>query len=274
MVISIVVTMLVVTGVIAGLAGDDDAAPPGWAVPSAPAPPPATPAPLDAPEPTPSPTPSPAPALNLNAEVDVEVDGFFSWAALDRRTGERAGSRNQARTSSTESMIKVWIVADYLRRRRAGKRREAAAEAELAIRDSHNGTTESLYRAGGTNDVVERMIDMCGLTDTEIYPYWWNRRDLRRDVVRGEDADGTAAGRVDRLGAGADAEGARTTDPEDQPCPTAVGAAGASSTAAQVREARWRSKRLTAIGRTNSWHICAWPSPTLGDGADTCDREG
>ncbi|HLU33549.1 MAG TPA: hypothetical protein VKZ74_05960 [Natronosporangium sp.] len=266
MVISIVVTMLVVTGVIAGLAGDDDAAPPGWAVPSAPAPPPATPAPLDAPEPTPSPTPSPAPALNLNAEVDVEVDGFFSWAALDRRTGERAGSRNQARTSSTESMIKVWIVADYLRRRtEAGKEpsKRRLREAELAIRDSHNGTTESLYRAGGTNDVVERMIDMCGLTDTEIYPYWWSRTEISaRDAVRlGECiADGTAAGPEWTDWVLEQMRKVRgTTDPEDQPMPNG-GEGGRwgiiDGLPPEVREAGVAIKNgWTAIGRTNSWHI-------------------
>ena len=40
---------------------------------------------------------------------------FFSWALLDRKTGKISGSPNMTATSSTESMIKAWIVSDYLR---------------------------------------------------------------------------------------------------------------------------------------------------------------
>jgi hypothetical protein len=66
-----------------------------------------------------------------------------------------------------------------------------------AIRDSDDYAAERLYAAGGHNEVVERMIDMCGLTDTEIYPFWWSRTELTAvDAIRmGECiANGTAAG--------------------------------------------------------------------------------
>jgi len=261
---SIVVLMVALTSTVASVAGDDDP-PQGWEIPSAPAAP--TPSASPTPPVTPTPEASPGPpGLDLTAQVDVKVDGFLSWAALDRRTGERAGSRNQAKTSSTESMIKVWIVADYLRRRsEAGKQpsQRRLREAELAIRDSHNGAAESLYRAGGTNDVVERMIDRCGLTDTEIYPYWWSRTEISaRDAVRlGECiADGTAAGpewtdwlleQMRKVRGG--------TGPDDQPMDNG-GEGGRwgiiDGLPPEVVDAGVAIKNgWTAIGRTNSWHL-------------------
>lgn len=260
--LTIVVVMVALTSAVTR-AGDSGSLPSGWEVPTAPSPS-ATPAPT--PTPTPLPTPLGAPGLDLTAEVDVEVDGFFSWAALDRRTGERAGSRNQARTSTTESMIKVWIVADYLRRRsEAGKQpsERRLREAELAIRDSHNGATESLYRAGGANDVVERMIDMCGLTDTKIYPYWWSRTEISaRDAVRlGECiADGTAAGPEWTDWVLEQMRKVRgSTDPADQPMDNG-GEGGRwgiiDGLPPEVVDAGVAIKNgWTAIGRTNSWHL-------------------
>lgn len=140
------------------------------------------------------------PGLDLAAEVSVDIDGFLSWAVLDRRTGERAGA-NQRRTTTTESMIKIWLAADLLRRESRGDREPGEqwlAEARRAIRVSHNGAAERLYQAGGRNAVVERMIESCGLQDTRGYPGYWSRTLISaRDAVRlGECvADGTAAGK-------------------------------------------------------------------------------
>jgi len=137
------------------------------------------------------------------AEVTVEIEGFLAWAALDRTNREVAASPNATETSSTESMIKVWIVADYLRRLAAQGQRpsdDSLRDAQLAIRDSHNGAAERLYAAGGRDAVVHRLIEICGLTETHI-PVggsgWWSRTQMSaRDAVRmGECiADGTAAG--------------------------------------------------------------------------------
>jgi hypothetical protein len=150
------------------------------------------------PRPAPEPPPPPVPRLDLATEVGVDIDGFLTWAALDRATGRTASSGNQVNT--TESMVKAWIVADYLRR--TAERGEEPGRARLqdasrAVRDSNNDATERLYAAGGHNAVIERMIDMCGLTDTEIFPFWWSRTGITAmDAVRlGEClADGTAAG--------------------------------------------------------------------------------
>jgi hypothetical protein len=161
-------------------------------------------APSDAgptPTPAPEPPPPPPPPLTLASQrVSVKVDGFFSWALLDRDTGRITGSRNLAATNTTESMIKVWLVADYLRRADERKRRPTAErlkQASVAIRDSNDGAAQSLYTAGGGNAVIRRLISVCDLTDTRVYSGWWSRtRMSARDAVRmGECvADGRAAG--------------------------------------------------------------------------------
>jgi hypothetical protein len=140
----------------------------------------------------------PAPTPDLSATVSVDIDGFLTWAVRDRTTGQVASAGDGI--NSTESMIKVWVVADHLRRMTESGEipsREDLTDARLAIRDSNNQTTQRLYAAGGYDEVVERMIDQCGLTDTEVVPDWWSRTMISaEDAVRlGECvADGTAAG--------------------------------------------------------------------------------
>jgi hypothetical protein len=126
--------------------------------------------------------------------VRVKVDGFFSWALLDRRTGKITGSPNSAKaTSSTESMIKVWIVSDFLRR--AAEDGETPSKSRLsqaskAIRDSDDDAAGSLYSAGGGTAVTRRMISMCGLTNTRLgsvpgYVGWWSFTEMSaQDVTR------------------------------------------------------------------------------------------
>lgn len=136
-------------------------------------------------------------------EVTVEVDGFLAWALRDRITGDTVASANATETSSTESMIKTWLVADRLRRI-AERGREPGSEvlrdARLAIRDSHNAAAQRLYVAGGQDAVVRRMIKICGLADTHIpegSSGWWSRTEMSAiDAVRLGAclADGTAAG--------------------------------------------------------------------------------
>jgi hypothetical protein len=137
------------------------------------------------------------------AEVDVDIEGFLAWAALDRTTGTLVTAPNATETSSTESMIKVWIVADHLRRA-SGQGVEPSEQeledARVAIRQSDSSAAQRLYERGGQDAMVERMIDICGLADTYIPQDgsgWWSRTEMSAvDAVRlGECvADGTAAG--------------------------------------------------------------------------------
>ncbi|MEH0937987.1 hypothetical protein [Micromonospora psammae] len=164
--------------------------------------------------PVPAPTAPPPPTLTA-APVSVDFKGeFFGWALLDRKTGTVSGSKNMASTSSTESMLKAWIVADYLRQ--LGDKEPPAAlkkAASLAIRDSNDDAANKVYAAAGGSykvpaggqpgPVVKRAISICGLTDTRrgnVRPYegWWSfTRMSPRDAARLGDciADGRAAGR-------------------------------------------------------------------------------
>lgn len=175
---------------------------------------PAVPSPTTAPAAAPSPTkPAPVkqetssreaerPSRSLTAgRVNLAFTGdFIGYAMLDRRTGEIIASRNATQTSSTESMIKVWLVADHLRR--AAESGQTVTQAELAqgsaaIRHSDDRAAQALYLSGGGNEVVQRMIDICGLTDTTLFDQWWSRTQMSpRDAVRLAQcvADGTAAG--------------------------------------------------------------------------------
>nr|WP_240948108.1 class A beta-lactamase-related serine hydrolase [Planosporangium mesophilum] len=135
--------------------------------------------------------------------VDVSVDGFLSWSLLDRRTGAISGSANHAdATSSTESMIKVWIAADYLRQQAAGggtPTQQRLAELTTMIRDSDDLAAEDIYRLDGGNAVVSRMISTCGLTGTTAVNGWWSRTQVTADDAARLGlcvADGRAAGRT------------------------------------------------------------------------------
>lgn len=157
-----------------------------WSAPDASAPPPdAGPAPSAA---FPPPT------------VNVEFSGFYSWAVLDRRTGARYGSENQNRTNFGESMIKAWIAADFLNRTaQRGATPDARRTDQLVrmIRDSNNGAAESLWLASGGDASIRRLISVCGLVDTRVYPAWWSQTYMsaRDAVTMGECiANGTAAG--------------------------------------------------------------------------------
>ena len=152
-----------------------------------------------APEPT-TPPPPPPPALRAT-DVSLSVKGFSSWALLDRKSGQVTGSANVKATSSTESMVKVWIVSDYLRREAAAKRKPSVTrlkQATAAIIDSDDDSTQTLYQLGGGNRIINRLIKVCELRDTFIGDSgWWSRTQISaRDAVQMGQcvADGRAAG--------------------------------------------------------------------------------
>lgn len=150
---------------------------------------------------TPTPTPT-LPPLPVSAqEVDIDLDGWYSWALLDTRTGELSGSDNRDETSTTASLIKAWTAADYLRR--TAERGEEPSEARLAqvrvmIRDSDNAAAEALYTVNGRTASIKRLIDICELTDSSPASNGgWSRTQLSaQDTARMGAciADGRAAG--------------------------------------------------------------------------------
>ncbi|MDG4795300.1 serine hydrolase [Micromonospora sp. WMMD1082] len=151
------------------------------------------------PSPSPSPEPEPLPfeAKNLN----LKIDGWYAWSVLDRRSGEIIGSDDMAETSTTASLIKSWVVADYLRRTAdAGQTPSDAKLDDLTriIRDSDNTRTEQLYTQIGRSASIKRLLSLCELTDSKVSTdLGWSRTELSpRDTARLGNciADGTAAG--------------------------------------------------------------------------------
>jgi hypothetical protein len=121
---------------------------------------------------------------------------WSSWAFLDRRTG-RITTRGNG-TNSTESMIKIWIAADYLSAvGAAGRELTSDEQVKLSamIRYSDDNAAQALYVSRGSDAVVQRMIGACGLTDTRVYHGWWSQTQVSaRDAVRLGDC--VADGRV------------------------------------------------------------------------------
>ncbi len=117
----------------------------------------------------------PLPVLRAAPVTITARTAYLGWALLDRRTGQLSGSDN-ARTgsTSTESMVKGWIVADYLRTH-PDTSDTVLAELRLAIVDSNDDMAQKYYKLGGSNAVIQRLIATCGLTHTSIgRSGWWS----------------------------------------------------------------------------------------------------
>jgi hypothetical protein len=146
------------------------------------------------------------PVVTLRAPVDVSkihISGasLFGWALYDRDTRQTAGSKNYTTMhNTTESMIKAWIAADYLRlQTAAGKTPPTAVldEITLMIIDSNDTMAQKYYALDGKDDVINRLIKICGLTSVVIRHHWWSYTQLTpADTVRYGTCvgDGRAAG--------------------------------------------------------------------------------
>jgi hypothetical protein len=134
------------------------------------------------------------------APVHLDDDAWWSWALLDHRTGIVSGSPNLGETSTTASLIKAWIGADFLRRTDEAGRRPGTSrlhQLRIMIRDSDNDAAESLWAAVGRSGSIRRLQRVCQLVDGEPYRQMWsNTRLSARDVaLLGRClADGRAAG--------------------------------------------------------------------------------
>src|SRR5438552_4168802 len=112
---------VIVAVVLIALSGCAKLSPPSGAAsasPSSSPPPVASPAlsPSVAPSVSPSVSPSSGGPLFRIKPVHLDVQGFWSWAYLDFKTGKIDGSTPVNALSDTASMTKAWIAADYLRR--------------------------------------------------------------------------------------------------------------------------------------------------------------
>ncbi|MFG2105908.1 serine hydrolase [Micromonospora chersina] len=140
------------------------------------------------PSPSPSPSLEPLPFVAQDLS-DLNIKGWYSWSVLDKRTGAIIGSKNMGETSTTASLIKSWVVADYLRRSaEAGKTPSGAKldDATQIIRDSDNTRAQEFYESVGGSASIKRLISICKLTDSKVASDGgWSRTMLSpRDTAR------------------------------------------------------------------------------------------
>jgi hypothetical protein len=120
-------------------------------------------------------------------EVNLKIDGWYSWAIMDTRTGELYGSKNMHETQRTASMIKAWIAADYLRlQAEAGKTPTDAwlAQVALAVQRSDNNAATSVWGQVGRGASTKRMISMCNLKDSKSDDNWSDTRLSAYDTAK------------------------------------------------------------------------------------------
>ncbi|GAA1845178.1 serine hydrolase [Asanoa iriomotensis] len=134
-------------------------------------------------------------------EIKIPHSGWFSWALLDTRTGEMFGPSDRDALSTTASLIKSWIGADFLRRAEEQGRtpsEDDLEQIESMIRDSDNDAAEAFWDTNGGPTSIERLISHCGLRDSRAAADGgWSRTLLSpADVTRlgACIADGNAAG--------------------------------------------------------------------------------
>jgi hypothetical protein len=117
------------------------------------------------------------PDLALPADpsaITAPGTNFFGWSLMDRRTGKSAGSANaETATSTTESMIKTWIAADYLRHQAGTPNTTTLAQLTTMIIDSDNSIATTYYQLNGGDPSITELIKLCGLKDTKP-PYLAN----------------------------------------------------------------------------------------------------
>jgi hypothetical protein len=108
-----------------------------------------------------------------NAEVAVDVRGEWSWALRELNTGAVVGGGTLHNTA--ESMIKIWLVVDFLASRES--RISAADENRVTrmIRAGDDRAAQTLYLRLGEDDSITRMIRTCGLRETVVHPHWWSK---------------------------------------------------------------------------------------------------
>lgn len=171
-----------------------------WGTQAAPVPSTTSPAASRKATPT-SAAPSLPPLAIRPTTVKIDATGWWAWAMIDHRTGEIYGSKNMTETSTTASLIKAWIAADFLRRSAEQQQTPSAArmtQLTKMIRDSDNDAAEDLFEAVGRISSIERLMSMCKLTDSSPSSAGgWSRTRLSpRDIARMGKCidDGRAAG--------------------------------------------------------------------------------
>jgi hypothetical protein len=78
-------------------------------------------------------------------------------------------------TNTTESMVKAWLAADYLRQLGAKQPpQQALDDITLMIEDSNDAMADKYYGLDGRQVSIQRLISTCGLKNTSGDPNGWS----------------------------------------------------------------------------------------------------
>ncbi|MGW5718529.1 serine hydrolase [Amycolatopsis sp. NPDC003865] len=111
-----------------------------------------------------------APAA-VDEVVTVDVRGEWSWALRDLGTGAVVGDGTLRTT--TESLVELWLAADYLASRDSPLPAADEARVTRVVRGGDDRAAQTLYRRLGGDASLARMIRTCGLRDTLVHPGRW-----------------------------------------------------------------------------------------------------
>lgn len=143
----------------------------------------------------------PPPTLLIPADpgsITAPGTNYFGWSLIDRQTGQTSGSSNaETATSTTESMIKAWIAADYLRNHNPSNSDLSALTTMIV--NSDDNIAEKYYETNGADDSIDELVSVCGLKNTHrpSLPTKWSYTSMSpADAARMGlcIANGTAAG--------------------------------------------------------------------------------
>ena len=136
-------------------------------------------------------TRAPDPLVAAAARARRITDRTADWASftlLDRVAGRSAGDARSAEVTFVESVVKAWLAADLLATSERERRPLTAYERgrmTTMIRDSDDDDAEVIWRWLGGDASIKRMIEVCGMTDTSVYPGRWSlTRISARDLAR------------------------------------------------------------------------------------------
>jgi len=95
------------------------------------------------------------------------------WSKIDRLTGAATGSL-QTTTLYSESTVKIWLAADYLRVHPSPSATEKN-RLRLMVVYSDDAAGDHFWSLNGGNASITRMISKCKLTDTKMTSGWWSK---------------------------------------------------------------------------------------------------
>ena len=118
-------------------------------------------------------TPAP-PTYTLNGGNPViGPSSWWSWALVDRQTGDSWGGPTADEPTRAVSMIKFWLGGLYLREHPQPSQ-AMINQVSTMIRDSNNDVANDIFFGlGGRLPFVAAMETVCGVKGPYILPGWW-----------------------------------------------------------------------------------------------------